>query len=282
MNVLSIQSHVASGHVGNSAAVFALQRMGHEVWPVHTLQYSNHPGHGDFGGAVFEPDSIRDVLIGLDRLGLFPTCDAVLSGYLGRADVGEAIVSAVQSVKQQRSDALYCCDPVMGDTEAGIYVDDDVVELLAESAVPHADILTPNAFELARLGAARGDALDDPVAGAARLLRRGPGLVVVTGIEDTESSVGTIAVTAQGAWRVDTPRLDLGRRPDGAGDLFTAVFLGHYLERRNAEWALMHAVSSVYGVLVATADAGARELDIVRAQEQLVAPSRVFEATSLY
>lgn len=281
MNVLSIQSHVASGHVGNSIAVFALQRMGHDVWPVHTLQYSNHPGHGDFGGEMTDPGAVRDVLEGLDRRGLFPACDAVLSGYLGQAGVGPAVVAAVQSVKRQRSDALYCCDPVMGDAESGIYVSDAVVDYLTRSAVPHADILTPNAFELARLVAAPGDVLDNPLDAAARLLRRGPGLVLVTGIQDTASSIGTIAVSAQGAWRVDAPRLELGHRPDGAGDLFTAVFLGHYLEHRNAQWALVHAVSSVYAVLVATMNANARDLDIVRAQEELVTPSRTFEVTSL-
>ena len=88
MNILSLQSHVAYGHVGNSAAVFALQRLGIEVWPVHTVQFSNHPGYGGFRGRAFDAGLIGDVVQGIEERGALAACDGVLSGYVGSAEIG--------------------------------------------------------------------------------------------------------------------------------------------------------------------------------------------------
>src|SRR5690349_1486037 len=122
MNLLSIQSHVAYGHVGNSAAVFALQRMGVEVWPVHTVQFSNHPGYGGFRGQAFDADLIRNVVQGIDERGVLGECDGILSGYLGDAATGAAVLDAVARVKRANPAARYCCDPVIGDADSGVYV----------------------------------------------------------------------------------------------------------------------------------------------------------------
>ena len=95
MNILSIQSHVAYGHVGNAAAVFPMQRLGHEVWPIHTVQFSNHPGYGGFRGASFDAALIDACVEGIAERGALARCDAVLSGYLGGAETGDAILRAV-------------------------------------------------------------------------------------------------------------------------------------------------------------------------------------------
>src|SRR5580704_775784 len=148
MNLLSIQSHVAYGHVGNSAAVFALQRLGCEVWPVHTVQFSNHPGHGAWRGRVLDPDLIREVVAGIAERGVLATCDGVLSGYVGAPQTGEAILDAVRAARSANPRAQYCCDPVIGDVGRGVYVGDAVAQFMRERAVPLADVLTPNQFEL--------------------------------------------------------------------------------------------------------------------------------------
>ena len=148
VSVLSIQSHVAYGHVGNSSAVFPLQRLGIEVWPVHTVQFSNHTGYGEWTGRVFDGQAVEEVVQGIAARGVLGRCDAVLSGYLGSADIGHAVVAAVGQVREANTDAVYCCDPVIGDVGRGIFVRPGIADFLREVAVPAADIVTPNHFEL--------------------------------------------------------------------------------------------------------------------------------------
>jgi len=129
MNLLSINSHVACGHVGNAAAVFALQRLGCEVWPIHTVLFSNHPGHESFRGETVEASTVRKLVSGIEERGLFPSCDGVLSGYLGKPETGEAILEALAKVKAANPTGRYCCDPVIGDTGRGVYVQCEAISL---------------------------------------------------------------------------------------------------------------------------------------------------------
>src|SRR3989338_1967688 len=128
-HILSIQSHVATGYVGNRAAVFPLQRLGCEVTFINTVQFSNHTGHGRWTGQIFSADHVQDVLNGLWQLGTMDTLDAVLSGYLGAAEIGNIILNTVAALKDKNPHLLYCCDPVIGDEGRGIYVKPDVAEI---------------------------------------------------------------------------------------------------------------------------------------------------------
>src|ERR671920_2606930 len=148
MNILSIQSHVAYGHVGNAAATFPLQRIGVEVWPIHTVQFSNHTGYGAWTGRVFDAPMIEERVEGIAARGVLAACDGVLSGYMGSADIGNAILSTVARVRAANPAALYCCDPVIGDVGRGVFVRPGIPEFMREQAVPSADIITPNQFEL--------------------------------------------------------------------------------------------------------------------------------------
>jgi len=122
MNVLSIQSWVAYGHVGNASAVFPMQRLGCEVWAIHTVQFSNHTGYGAWKGRVFDGPMVEEIVDGMADRGVLSACDAVLSGYMGSADIGAAILSTVARVKAGNPAALYCCDPVIGDVGRGVFV----------------------------------------------------------------------------------------------------------------------------------------------------------------
>jgi pyridoxine kinase len=285
MNILSIQSHVTYGHVGNSAAVFALQRLGFEVWPLHTVQFSNHAGYQGFTGQVFSARHLREVVDGLAACGVLGACDAVLSGYLGAAEAGLAVLDAVARVKAANPKALYACDPVMGDGDSadggGLYVDAALPEFFRDRALPLADIVTPNVFELETLTGARVVTLDEAVAAARGLVARGPSMVLVTGLRHDTTGAGEIellAVTARGAWRSITPLLPCDPQPNGAGDLVAALFLGHYLRRGHAGQALEAAAAASFAVLDATRIAGARELQLIAAQDEIVAPKRHFAA----
>ena len=277
MNILSIQSHVTYGHVGNAAATFPVQRLGHEVWPIHTVQFSNHTGYGAWRGQVFDAGLIGECVAGMADRGVLAGCDGVLSGYMGSADTGIAILQAVATVRSQHAGALYCCDPVIGDVGRGVFVRPGIAEFMRDKAVPAADIITPNQFELELLcGRDTGD-LVAARAGLAAVHATGPSTILVTSYlgEDTPPDrIDLLASTAAGLWRVRTPRLDLA--VNGAGDAIAALFFVHMLATRSAPEALSRAASSIHGLLRHTAEAGTREIALVAAQDEFVSPSRLF------
>jgi pyridoxine kinase len=280
--IISIQSHVAFGHVGNSAAVFPLQRLGHEVWPVNTVLFSNHTGYGVWRGKVLPVETVREVLAGVEERGGFDRAKAVLSGYLGNADLGEAVLETVALVRARRSDALYVCDPVMGDLGRGFFVAEGIPPFFKHEAVPRADIITPNQFELAYLAAAELVLLADVLAAARKVRETGPRLVMVTSLELQERAgeLGILAETAGGTWVVWTPKLDI--QLNGTGDAFTALTLAWWLATGGDAARTLEAVASAMFALVqATQAAGERELVLVAAQDQLLAPARRFSAQRL-
>src|SRR5882672_2390874 len=282
MNILSIQSHVAYGHVGNAAATFPLQRIGVEVWPIHTVQFSNHPGYGEWTGRVFEAGLITELVDGIAARGVLPKCDGVLSGYMGSAGTGAAILDAVARVKAANPKARYCCDPVIGDVGRGIYVAAGIPAFMREHAVPAADVVTPNQFELDLLAGQTTATLRDLRAAVDAVHKLGPSAILVTSLHtDTTPSdaVDLAASDASGAFRVRTPKLPIA--VNGAGDAIAALFFAHYLRSGSAAEAVSRAASSVFGVLRRTAEAGSREILLIDAQEEFVNPSRVFPAESV-
>ena len=277
MNILSIQSWVAYGHVGNASAMFPLQRLGAEVWAINTVQFSNHTGYGAWKGQVFGAAQICEVLDGIEARGVLDRCDAVLSGYMGDAAIGETILDAVARVRAARPDAVYCCDPVIGDVGRGVFVRPGIPEFLRDHAVPAADIVTPNQFELEWLTGIAITDLDSAKRAVARLHALGPRTVLVTSLQTDDTPPGSIDLMASEAGechRVRTPRLGLDI--NGAGDAIAALFLFHRLSTGSPAAALGHAASSVYGLLRRTAEAGSREILTVAAQSEFVAPSEVF------
>ena len=282
MNLLSIQSHVAYGHVGNSAAVFPLQRMGVEVWPIHTVQFSNHTGYGNWQGQVFDARTIREVIGGIEQRGVLGECDGVLSGYMGGVDIGAAILDAVATVKRANPSARYACDPVIGDAGRGIFVARGIPEFMKERAVPAADIITPNQFELDYLAGCESRTLADVLAAVKVVHGLGPRAILVTSLhtEDTpEETIDLLASDATGRFRLRTPKLPLV--VNGAGDAIAALFFAHYLRIGRIEEALSRAASAIFGVLTKTAAAGAGEIQLVAAQDEIVQPSLVFEAEEI-
>ncbi len=276
--VLSIQSHVAYGHVGNSSAVFPLQRLGIEVWPVHTVQFSNHTGYGEWRGRVFDGQAVEEIVEGIADRGVLGSCDAVLSGYLGSADIGHAVVGTVGRVRAANPDAVYCCDPVIGDVGRGVFVRPGIEDLMREVAVPAADLVTPNHFELDLLSGTTTRSVASVKDAVAAVQTVGPRVVLTTSLvtEDTpDDAIDLLASEGGRHFRVRTPRLDVS--VNGAGDAIAALFLAHWLDTRSAAEALGSATASVFGLLARTEAAKSREILLVAAQEEFVAPSRTFE-----
>ena len=282
MKILSIQSSVAYGHVGNSAAVFPLQRLGHEVWPVLTVHFSNHTGYGAWRGPLLAPTDVADVINGIEDRGVLGEADAVLSGYQGDPAVGAVILDAVARVKKLNPDAVYCCDPVMGDVGRGMFVRPGIPEFMRDTVVPQADVLTPNHFELDFLADRTTTTLDDVLAAVDLVRERGPRDVLVTSVLHDglpENTLDVVAVSDEGAWAVTTPLLPI--TPNGGGDVTAALYLAHLLETGSAPEALGRTIASVFAVLEATIAAGTRELALVAAQESIARPPATVEVRRL-
>lgn len=278
MQILSIQSSVAYGHVGNSAAVFPLQRLGHEVWPVYTVHFSNHTGYGKWRGPHLSAENVVDVVTGMQELGVLSGVDAVLSGYQGGSDIADAILTAVDMVKQANPNATYTCDPVMGNAKSGCFVSDAIPPLLRDKVAPKADIITPNQFELGYLTNTEPSDLESTLASVDAAFELGPKTVLVTSVLRPDRPADTIemlAVDESGAWIVQTPHLPI--KANGSGDVTAALFTGHYKTTGSAAEALSKTVASVFDLLQVTLDSGQRELQLIAAQDAFANPDERFE-----
>ncbi len=275
--ILTIQSHVAAGHVGNRSATFAIERFGCEAISVNTVQFSNHTGYGAWTGKVCPPDEIAEVVRGVFALGALARCDGVISGYQGGAAVGRVILGAVDRVRAGTPDALYCCDPVMGDDGRGVFVHAEIPDHLRGQVVPHADIITPNRFELALLTGRPVTTVAETIAAAAAARALGPSLVLVTSVPVApvagQARIAMLLDRADGSWIADAPQLPVSPAPNGAGDCVAALFLAHLLCHRDPVAALGHVTAALFDVFAATHRAGTRELQLIAAQDALVTPS---------
>lgn len=280
--VVSIQSTVAYGHVGNSAAVFPLQRLGVEVWPVPTVVFSNHTGYPTWRGPLMTAADVADVLDGMGERGILAEVDAVLCGYLGAAGIGQVVLDAVAAVKSANPAAVFCADPVMGDDDKGFYASKEIAAFWRDEVVGLADIMTPNLFELQFLTGRTTRTIDEVIAAADALRAAGPDVVLVTSVVgegmggDAMRMLGT---TEAGSWLVETPMI--GRAFTGSGDVTTALFLANWLRTGDMAASLGATASAVYSLLEATTGSGSPELRLVEAQEDLVEPRFTFTAHRL-
>ncbi len=284
MNILSIQSQVTFGHVGNAAAVFPLQRLGMTVWPVHTVLFSNHTGYPDWEGMVTPPETVAQILNGLERRGAFDKCDAVLTGYIGDPALGAVVADAVRRIRSVNPGMIYCCDPVMGDVGRGLYVREGVPDFMRDDALALARIITPNQFELEYLTGTSVEDVEDALAAARALLAKGPEQVLITSFQRKSAPpdvIEMLLVTRDTAWLTQTPRLSFPVPPNGSGDAVAALYLAHYLRDGDARLALEHATAAIFALMTETAKKAERELALVEAQDSFAEPSLQFEAIAL-
>ncbi|HUW70697.1 MAG TPA: pyridoxal kinase PdxY [bacterium] len=280
-NILSIQSHVAYGHVGNRSAVFPLERMGYEVWPVNTVQFSSHTGYPGWTGASFGGDHLSAIVGSLQRMGALAACDAVLSGYMADVETGSAIMAAVDMVKKEHPGALYCCDPVMGDEPGGVYVQADIPEFMRHEAIPRADIACPNIFEAELLSGIGIHSAIEAARAVDRIHAMGPRIVILTSYRPFPGGpVGFYISDGDRNHVVMTPTLAFGRPPKGSGDLASSLFLGYFLASSDPVAAIESTASALYSVLEATLSSHKDELAIVASQETIANPPRRFRAES--
>ena len=282
MSVISIQSQVAYGHVGNSAAVFPLQMHGIDVIAVPTTLLSNRPGYPTIQGRVLEAQLVADLLQGIEERGAVDHCKMILSGYLGSVEIGAVVADFVARAKARNPALRYACDPVLGDRDRGLFVSPSIPPLVRDRLCPLADIITPNHFEFEWLAGAKAATLDQVIESARAFMTRGPSTIVVTSVELADTSGGeieTLAIEASQAFRVRTPKLPIS--PNGTGDLFASLYMSARIKGSGTPDALAHAASAIFAVLERTAARGTEEMRIVESAELLVHPKRRFDAVAV-
>ncbi|EOL9128933.1 pyridoxal kinase PdxY [Cronobacter malonaticus] len=284
-NILAIQSHVVFGHAGNSAAEFPMRRLGANVWPLNTVQFSNHTQYGQWTGAVMPPSHLTEIVQGIAAIGQLSRCDAVLSGYLGSAEQGEHILEIVRQVKAANPQAKYFCDPVMGHPEKGCIVAPGVAEFHARFALPASDIIAPNLLELEMLSGHAVASVEEAVATACELIARGPQIVLVKHLARAgyqQDRFEMLLVTSDEAWHISRPLVDFGaRQPVGVGDVTSGLLLVKLLQGATLREALEHVTAAVYDIMVTTKRMEEYELQVVAAQDGIAQPEHFFTAVKL-
>jgi pyridoxine kinase len=285
MRFLSLQSHVAYGYVGNRAATFPLQRLGHEVWAVNTVEFSNHTGYGAWKGRAASAEQVADIVQGIEALGELRRCDALLTGYVGDAALADVILDTAKRVRAANPRAVWICDPVLGDTDTGIYVKPGIDAFFRDRAIPAADIVTPNHFELEQLTGRKVTTLDQALDASRSLLAKGgngPKLVLLTSFRRDESDgIEMLAITPNDAWRIATPLIHFDVMPNGTGDAVAAMFAAWWLATADVARSLEMSTAAIFAVLKETQRMGERELQLVAAQEMIVDPPQRFTAEKL-
>jgi pyridoxine kinase len=282
-NILSMQSHVAFGYVGNKAAVFPLQRLGNEVININTVQFSNHTGYGSWTGDIMSIEQIDKIFTGVFERGALNHLDAVLTGYLGDKALGEILLKWLAIIKQNNPNLVYCCDPVIGDVGRGVFVRPGVPEFFANQVLSHTTILTPNQFELTYLTGVEINTLSDAQKACQILHNSGVKTVLVTSLTrvDCDPNVIEMFVSGESNYLIATPRLSLPIAPNGSGDMTAAVFLAKYLETKDLKLSLEHTAAAIYAVFAKTMELNQRELAIIASQDELVNPSYQFTAKEI-
>ncbi len=282
-NVLSIQSHVVFGHAGNSAAEFPMRRLGVNVWPLNTVQFSNHTQYGHWNGSAIDAAQMVELVEGIGAIGVLPRCDAVLSGYLGAADQAQAVIDIVRAVKSANPHAWYFCDPVMGTTgsTSGCQVEPGIQAFLVEHMPEVADGMAPNHSELQRLVGREIETADEAIDACRELIARGPKIILVKHLLDRNSPAdrfNMLVVSEREAWLGQRPLYPFARQPVGVGDLTSAVFVARTLLGDSLRAAFEHTLAAVNAVVKTTWEANRYELEIVAAQDEIARPREWFDA----
>jgi pyridoxine kinase len=260
-SILSIQSHVVYGYVGNKAAVYPLQYMGYDVWPINTVQFSNHTGYGKYQGEIFTAEHILQLAAGIIDIGQAHKCRAILSGYMGSKAICEAVQTIVQQFKANNADLLYLCDPVIGNNNC--FVKPEVFEFFKEKL--SADIITPNQYEAEVLSDTKIINISSLKTTAEILHKRGINTVVITGLKLSDITDGLCVFASDGKnqYLVKTQEYPFATPVNGTGDLFSSLYLGFYLRTKDIALALQNTVYNLQKVLENTYKLNERELQLL-------------------
>ncbi|KAJ9469221.1 Pyridoxal kinase [Diplonema papillatum] len=268
--VLSMQSHVVHGYVGNKCASFPLQLLGVEVDVLNTVHFSNHTGYPSFKGSRLDGSDLRNIVQGLVDNGLAHGYTHLLTGYIGSADLLSSIEDVIKTLRGLNPKLFYTCDPVLGDN-GKLYVSPEMLPLFKE-LIRHADLLTPNQFEAEALSDIKINTIDDAIRVCDHFHAKGVSRVVITSLEVAEykDTLAIVSSEAHGIRKqklasitpvtppeepqrsiITVPKLD--HYFTGTGDLMSALILGWVALEPGLDNAMSKAVGTVQAVIKKTA-----------------------------
>lgn len=281
--IISIQSNLVFGHAGNSSAVFPIQRMGLEIWPIHTVQYSNSSQYGQgWTGHGYPANDIRELIQGLDNIEQLSNCEAIISGYQDSIEQCAAVRESVVNIKHQNPNALYVCDPSMEDIFIGKVATQDVSSPVIEELMPIADVIVPNQYELERFTKCRIETLEQAVVACKKALELGPKVVLLRNLTLVNNDMYTMMlITPKSAYLSQRPLLNFTVRPGGINELTTALFTACLVKQMSPAVALRHTNNALYGVLELTCDHDSLELETITGQYEFVEPTYNFPLKKL-
>lgn len=245
--VLSIQSHVVHGYVGNKSAVFPLQVLGFEVDFINTVQFSTHTGYKHIKGNVLQNDEMDELIEGL-AINEVDYYTHFLTGYSRSPDSLKKIAEIIKKLKQKNPNLVYVCDPVMGD-DGKMYVPDDILPVYRDIVVPLADILTPNQFEAELITGIKVTNIDSALKAIQALHNKGVKTVVLSSTYlGDEKNMIALASNAGSCYKIQIPKLDATFT--GTGDLFAALFLAwSHKSDNNLKLTLEKTVSTLQHIV---------------------------------
>jgi pyridoxine kinase len=259
-SILLIQSHVVYGYVGNKAATYPLQTMGFDVWPINTVQFSNHTGYGKWQGEIFSKDHIIALVEGIFAIEQAHKCVAILTGYMGSGEICNVVQEIVQKFKQLNKKVIYLCDPVIGNNSC--YVKPEVLEFFKQNL--SADIITPNQYEAEILSGIKINKLEDLHSIVKYFQNLGIKIVVITGIKlNNDDNLSIFASDGKVNYLVKTPHYHANTPINGTGDLFSSTFLGTYLKHNDLATAVQYAAYYLQSAVKGTISLGERELQVL-------------------
>ncbi len=263
--VLVISSHVMTGAVGNRAASFALEAMGHPVWEVPTVLLPWHPGHGPSTRQTVDASAFAQSLDDITRHPDFTSLAGILTGYMGSVEQVKACTKLIKSLQEANPSALIVCDPVMGE-EHGLYIDQSIAEAIRNELIPLADIITPNRFEFNWLTNSKGDRNEVLVETASTLPCQQ--IIVTSAFAMMRNSIANLLICKDDAEQEKLAILcehqAVANPPSGTGDMFAALYLAHKLAGADNQTALKVASSAIFEVVARSVSQGYRDLEVAR------------------
>lgn len=292
--VLSIQSHVVCGYVGNKSASFPLQVLGFELDAINSVQFSNHTGYQHVKGQVLKSSELEELMSGL-RLNNVHQYSHLLTGYVGDSSFLHTVVDVAKELKQVNPNLIYVCDPVLGDN-GELYVPKDLVPIYRNEVIPIADIITPNQFEAELITGITITDEESALKAMEALHSLGPKTVVLSSTEfNNDTLIGYASSKKKGnnLVRIDIPRLPGSFT--GTGDLFSACFLAwHTKTNEDLKMTMEKSVATLQAVLKRTSqvaheragvnkvpNVAQRELQLIQSKEDIENPKNTNSAVLL-